>query len=166
MDSACPGAARPQSPAADATSHCFLPPTPELGLHKDTLVRNTFSFWTESKCGGLEEPRMRAHCFCAGRTLRRRYRGAEPSRWVSPVHTTLENQRHPTSQGHTRIQSEAPTAGVRLLRVGCQALFPRWAGAPAAPCTVTPALKRSSHVDRKPRTAHTAGGNATRRPAV
>lgn len=39
------------------TSHCFLPPTPELGLHKDTLVRNTFSFWTESKCGGLEEPK-------------------------------------------------------------------------------------------------------------
>ncbi|XP_051026872.1 protein tyrosine phosphatase domain-containing protein 1 isoform X2 [Acomys russatus] len=36
------------------TSHCCIPPTPELGLHKDTLVHSTFSFWTQSKCGGLE----------------------------------------------------------------------------------------------------------------
>ncbi|XP_052012924.1 protein tyrosine phosphatase domain-containing protein 1 isoform X1 [Apodemus sylvaticus] len=36
------------------TSHCYLPPTPELGFNKDALVQNTFCFWTQSKCGGLE----------------------------------------------------------------------------------------------------------------
>ncbi|GAB1298148.1 Protein tyrosine phosphatase domain-containing protein 1 [Apodemus speciosus] len=36
------------------TSHCYLPPTPELGFNKDALVQNTFCFWTQSKCGGVE----------------------------------------------------------------------------------------------------------------
>ncbi|XP_055451248.1 protein tyrosine phosphatase domain-containing protein 1 [Psammomys obesus] len=36
------------------TSPCYIPPTPELGLEKDALVHSTFSFWTQSKCGGLE----------------------------------------------------------------------------------------------------------------
>ncbi|NP_001288710.1 protein tyrosine phosphatase domain-containing protein 1 isoform 1 [Mus musculus] len=36
------------------TSHCYMPPTPELGFNKEALVQNTFSFWTPSKCGGLE----------------------------------------------------------------------------------------------------------------
>lgn len=36
------------------TSHCYLPPTPELGFNKDALVQNTFCFWTQSKCGGAE----------------------------------------------------------------------------------------------------------------
>ncbi|XP_076795186.1 protein tyrosine phosphatase domain-containing protein 1 isoform X4 [Arvicanthis niloticus] len=36
------------------TSHCYMPPTPELGFNKDALVQNTFSFWTQSKCEGLE----------------------------------------------------------------------------------------------------------------
>ncbi|XP_031214337.1 protein tyrosine phosphatase domain-containing protein 1 isoform X1 [Mastomys coucha] len=36
------------------TSHCCMPPTPELGFNKDALVQNTFSFWTQTKCGGLE----------------------------------------------------------------------------------------------------------------
>ncbi|XP_052583810.1 protein tyrosine phosphatase domain-containing protein 1 isoform X1 [Peromyscus californicus insignis] len=36
------------------TSHCYMPPTPELGLNKEALVHSTFSFWTQPKCGGLE----------------------------------------------------------------------------------------------------------------
>ncbi|XP_060228782.1 protein tyrosine phosphatase domain-containing protein 1 isoform X3 [Meriones unguiculatus] len=36
------------------TSPCYIPPTPELGLEKDALVHSAFSFWTQSKCGGLE----------------------------------------------------------------------------------------------------------------
>ncbi|KAK7805378.1 hypothetical protein U0070_003296 [Myodes glareolus] len=35
-------------------SHCYMSPTPELGLNKEALVHSTFSFWTHSKCGGLE----------------------------------------------------------------------------------------------------------------
>nr|XP_042134362.1 protein tyrosine phosphatase domain-containing protein 1 isoform X3 [Peromyscus maniculatus bairdii] len=36
------------------TSHCYMPPTPELGLNKEALVHSTFSFWTQPKYGGLE----------------------------------------------------------------------------------------------------------------
>ncbi|XP_029403474.1 protein tyrosine phosphatase domain-containing protein 1 isoform X2 [Mus pahari] len=39
------------------TSHYYMPPTPELGFNKEALVQNTFSFWTPSKCGGLEGPK-------------------------------------------------------------------------------------------------------------
>ncbi|XP_075825792.1 protein tyrosine phosphatase domain-containing protein 1 isoform X1 [Microtus pennsylvanicus] len=35
-------------------SHCYMSPTPELRLNKEALVHSTFSFWTHSKCGGLE----------------------------------------------------------------------------------------------------------------
>ncbi|ERE78519.1 protein tyrosine phosphatase domain-containing protein 1 isoform 1 [Cricetulus griseus] len=35
-------------------SNCFIPPTSELGLNKEALVHSTFSFWTQSKCRGLE----------------------------------------------------------------------------------------------------------------
>nr|XP_020021548.1 protein tyrosine phosphatase domain-containing protein 1 isoform X2 [Castor canadensis] len=35
-------------------SHCYITPSPELGLNKEALVRSTFSFWNQSKCGGLE----------------------------------------------------------------------------------------------------------------
>ncbi|XP_008850843.1 protein tyrosine phosphatase domain-containing protein 1 isoform X2 [Nannospalax galili] len=35
-------------------SHCYISPTPEVGLNKEALVHSTFSFWTQSKCGGLE----------------------------------------------------------------------------------------------------------------
>ncbi|XP_047382846.1 protein tyrosine phosphatase domain-containing protein 1 isoform X2 [Sciurus carolinensis] len=37
--------------------HCYVPPSPELELQKEALVRNTFSFWSHSKCGGLEGPK-------------------------------------------------------------------------------------------------------------
>ncbi|XP_062955979.1 protein tyrosine phosphatase domain-containing protein 1 isoform X2 [Cynocephalus volans] len=35
-------------------SHCFVPQPPELDLHKEALVRSTFSSWSQSKLGGLE----------------------------------------------------------------------------------------------------------------
>uniref|UniRef100_A0A8C9UJS5 Protein tyrosine phosphatase domain-containing protein 1 n=1 Tax=Spermophilus dauricus TaxID=99837 RepID=A0A8C9UJS5_SPEDA len=37
--------------------HCYVPPSPELELQKEALVRNTFSFWNHSKCGSLEGPK-------------------------------------------------------------------------------------------------------------
>ncbi|KAM4877594.1 protein tyrosine phosphatase domain-containing protein 1 isoform 2-T4 [Thomomys bottae] len=41
-------------PPPKPEGHCYIPPSPELGLHKEALVRNTFSFWNQSKWGGLE----------------------------------------------------------------------------------------------------------------
>ncbi|XP_012519906.1 PREDICTED: protein tyrosine phosphatase domain-containing protein 1 isoform X3 [Propithecus coquereli] len=36
-------------------SHCYVPQSPGLDLHKEALVRSTFSLWgSQSKCGGLE----------------------------------------------------------------------------------------------------------------
>ncbi|XP_059782273.1 protein tyrosine phosphatase domain-containing protein 1 isoform X3 [Balaenoptera ricei] len=35
-------------------SHCYSPQSPQLDLNKETLVRNTFSFWNHAKFGGLE----------------------------------------------------------------------------------------------------------------
>ncbi|KAJ8784911.1 hypothetical protein J1605_007797 [Eschrichtius robustus] len=35
-------------------SHCYSPRSPQLDLNKETLVRNTFSFWNHAKFGGLE----------------------------------------------------------------------------------------------------------------
>uniref|UniRef100_F6QH29 Protein tyrosine phosphatase domain-containing protein 1 n=1 Tax=Equus caballus TaxID=9796 RepID=F6QH29_HORSE len=35
-------------------SHCHSPQTPQLDLNKEALVRNTFSFWNQTKFGGLE----------------------------------------------------------------------------------------------------------------
>ncbi|XP_053434489.1 protein tyrosine phosphatase domain-containing protein 1 isoform X1 [Nycticebus coucang] len=35
-------------------SHRYVPQSPELDLHKEALVRSTFSFWSQSKFGGLE----------------------------------------------------------------------------------------------------------------
>ncbi|XP_071458653.1 protein tyrosine phosphatase domain-containing protein 1 isoform X2 [Marmota flaviventris] len=37
--------------------HRYVPPSPELELQKEALVRNTFSFWNHSKCGSLEGPK-------------------------------------------------------------------------------------------------------------
>ncbi|XP_002930393.3 LOW QUALITY PROTEIN: protein tyrosine phosphatase domain-containing protein 1 [Ailuropoda melanoleuca] len=35
-------------------SHCYTPQSPQLDPSKETLVRNTFSFWNQAKFGGLE----------------------------------------------------------------------------------------------------------------
>ncbi|XP_057405054.1 protein tyrosine phosphatase domain-containing protein 1 isoform X3 [Balaenoptera acutorostrata] len=35
-------------------SHCYSPQSPQVDLNKETLVRNTFSFWNHAKFGGLE----------------------------------------------------------------------------------------------------------------
>ncbi|XP_004442792.1 PREDICTED: protein tyrosine phosphatase domain-containing protein 1 isoform X2 [Ceratotherium simum simum] len=35
-------------------SHCHAPQSPQPDLNKETLVRNTFSFWNQAKFGGLE----------------------------------------------------------------------------------------------------------------
>ncbi|XP_045628444.1 protein tyrosine phosphatase domain-containing protein 1 isoform X1 [Ursus americanus] len=35
-------------------SHCYSPQYPQLDPSKETLVRNTFSFWNQAKFGGLE----------------------------------------------------------------------------------------------------------------
>ncbi|KAM5227236.1 protein tyrosine phosphatase domain-containing protein 1 isoform 1-T1 [Ctenodactylus gundi] len=36
------------------SGHCYIPPSPELDLSKEALVRNTFSFWNPSKYGDLQ----------------------------------------------------------------------------------------------------------------
>ncbi|XP_069889416.1 protein tyrosine phosphatase domain-containing protein 1 isoform X2 [Dipodomys merriami] len=41
-------------PQQKPIDHCYIPPSPELGLNKEALVRSTFSFWNQSKCEGLE----------------------------------------------------------------------------------------------------------------
>ncbi|XP_048197083.1 protein tyrosine phosphatase domain-containing protein 1 isoform X1 [Perognathus longimembris pacificus] len=40
-------------PQQKPVGHCYIP-SPEPGLNKEALVRSTFSFWNQSKCGGLE----------------------------------------------------------------------------------------------------------------
>ncbi|KAM6214490.1 protein tyrosine phosphatase domain-containing protein 1 [Rhynchocyon petersi] len=35
-------------------SHCYVPQPPHLHLSKETLVHNTFSFWNQTRLGGLE----------------------------------------------------------------------------------------------------------------
>lgn len=73
------------------TSHCYMPPTPELGLHKETLVRNTFSFWTQSKCGGLEEPKDEGSLLlCRGDTPKEVQRSRTFSVGVSCSHNPGE----------------------------------------------------------------------------
>ncbi|XP_023564460.1 protein tyrosine phosphatase domain-containing protein 1 isoform X2 [Octodon degus] len=36
------------------SSHCYIPLSPALDLSKEALVRSTFSFWNQSKCGDLD----------------------------------------------------------------------------------------------------------------
>ncbi|ELV10950.1 Protein tyrosine phosphatase domain-containing protein 1 [Tupaia chinensis] len=38
-------------------SHCCTPQSPGLELNKEAFVRGTFSFWNQSKVGGLEGPK-------------------------------------------------------------------------------------------------------------
>ncbi|XP_033612403.1 protein tyrosine phosphatase domain-containing protein 1 isoform X8 [Fukomys damarensis] len=51
------------------SSHCYTLLSPELNLSKETLLRNTFSFWNQSKCGNLEGHKEDGSPLCQRRAI-------------------------------------------------------------------------------------------------
>ncbi|KAM6159648.1 protein tyrosine phosphatase domain-containing protein 1 [Erethizon dorsatum] len=51
------------------SGHCYIPLSPELGLSKEALVRSTFSFWNQSKCGNLEGRKEDGSPLCQRRDI-------------------------------------------------------------------------------------------------
>ncbi|XP_015980875.2 protein tyrosine phosphatase domain-containing protein 1 isoform X2 [Rousettus aegyptiacus] len=100
-------------------SHCDAPQTPQLEFNKETLVRNTFSFWNQAKFGDLEGLKddgspvfhrrnipkevQRSRTFSSG--VSRSYNPGEP---FTPSFANSPKEPHHSSQQGTQHQCGAP----------------------------------------------------------
>ena len=107
-------------------SHCHTPQSPQLDLSKETLVRNTFSFWNQAKFGGLEGLRDDGspgfHRETAAKEVQR-------SRTFSSGVSGPYNPGDPVRPSFADVPREPDR---------CPQQAPRLCGAPAAHCSETP----------------------------
>ncbi|XP_023098979.1 protein tyrosine phosphatase domain-containing protein 1 isoform X5 [Felis catus] len=107
-------------------SHCHTPQSPQLDLSKETLVRNTFSFWNQAKLGGLEGLRDEGspgfHRETAAKEVQR-------SRTFSSGVSGPYNPGDPVRPSFADVPREPDR---------CPQQAPRLCGAPAAHCSETP----------------------------
>ncbi|XP_046956662.1 protein tyrosine phosphatase domain-containing protein 1 isoform X2 [Lynx rufus] len=107
-------------------SHCHAPQSPQLDLSKETLVRNTFSFWNQAKFGGLEGLRDEGspgfHRETAAKEVQR-------SRTFSSGVSGPYNPGDPVRPSFADVPREPDR---------CPQQAPRLCGAPAARCSETP----------------------------
>ncbi|XP_014939393.2 protein tyrosine phosphatase domain-containing protein 1 isoform X2 [Acinonyx jubatus] len=108
------------------TSHCHTPQSPQLDLSKETLVRNTFSFWNQAKFGGLEGLRDEGspgfHRETAAKEVQR-------SRTFSSGVSGPYNPGDPVRPSFADVPREPDR---------CPQQAPRLCGAPSAHCSETP----------------------------
>ncbi|KAI6049004.1 protein tyrosine phosphatase domain-containing protein 1 isoform X1 [Marmota monax] len=91
--------------------HHYVPPSPELELQKEALVRNTFSFWNHSKCGSLEGPKdNESPLFCRRDIPKEIQRSRTFSVGISgsrnpgePVTPNLANAHQDVNPSHQRV---------------------------------------------------------------
>ncbi|XP_040305510.1 protein tyrosine phosphatase domain-containing protein 1 isoform X2 [Herpailurus yagouaroundi] len=107
-------------------SHCHTPQSPQLDLSKETLVRNTFSFWNQAKFGGLEGLRDEGspgfHRETAAKEVQR-------SRTFSSGVSGPYNPGDPVRPSFADVPGEPDR---------CPQQAPRLCGAPSAHCSETP----------------------------
>ncbi|XP_058551909.1 protein tyrosine phosphatase domain-containing protein 1 isoform X3 [Neofelis nebulosa] len=107
-------------------SHCHTPQSPQLDLSKETLVRNTFSFWNQAKFGGLEGLRDEGspgfHRETAAKEVQR-------SRTFSSGVSGPYDPGDPVRPSFADVPQEPDR---------CPQQAPRLCGAPAAHCSETP----------------------------
>ncbi|XP_047685650.1 protein tyrosine phosphatase domain-containing protein 1 isoform X3 [Prionailurus viverrinus] len=107
-------------------SHCHAPQSPQLDLSTETLVRNTFSFWSQAKFGGLEglgdEGSPGFHRETAAKEVQR-------SRTFSSGVSGPYDPGDPVRPSFADVPREPDR---------CPQQAPRLCGAPAAHCSETP----------------------------
>ncbi|XP_017197610.1 protein tyrosine phosphatase domain-containing protein 1 isoform X2 [Oryctolagus cuniculus] len=100
-----------------AVGHCYIPQSPELDFSKEASVHSTFSFWSQSKCGDLEELREdRLPLFPRRSTAKEVQRSRTFSVGVSGSHEPGE----PVTPNFANVQKNSNSSHQQLAHYQCE----------------------------------------------